>query len=542
MDAGASRRHGLVAGDSVINKSRVTMTPLLSRRKFVEKGSALSLLALVPRGVFGASDRATRVVIRIDDEIGLVRPEVHGHFAEHLGSCVYGGLWVGRNSPIANIDGYRKQAVEYLRELGVPVLRWPGGCFADDYHWRDGIGPAAQRPKRVNIHWGNYVEDNSFGTHEFIGLCRAIGSEPYLAGNVGSGSPHELRDWIEYCNYPSGSTLAGERAANGSAEPFRVRYWGVGNESWGCGGAMRPEEYADLYRQFSVYMREFGGTKPFLVASGPNGNDLRWSRAVMGGLHGDLPQGFSMHYYEGGPDPATNYSVEHMNEQLAAFAKVEQAVVQERALLDSYEGGRKVGLIVDEWGVWDHIPPEDEKRYGRLWQQSTMRSAVAAGLGLNLFNRQADKLVMCNIAQIVNVLQSLLLTDGPQGEHCIRTTTYHAFSLFKPHRSKTAVRVETEDSSPLGLSVSASKSEKDLVLSFVNPRFDADLEVDCTLRGSSSKEGSALILHDPDLNACNTFDHPDRVVTRSHPVTIEGSRIRLNLSRLSVATVMLRVA
>src|SRR5579862_4894649 len=230
----------------------------LSRREFVAKSAAASMVSLIPAGVFADSTLTQRVTVRADAEIGRVNPEFHGHFAEHLGSCVYGGLWVGKNSKVPNINGHRKVAVDYLRELGVPVLRWPGGCYADDYHWRDGIGPAEKRPKRVNIHWGGYVEDGSFGTHEFIDLCKQIGAEPYLAGNVRSGSPHELRDWVEYCNYPQGSTLAEERAANGAREPFKVKYWGVGNESWGCGGNMKPEEYATLYRRFAVYIREFG--------------------------------------------------------------------------------------------------------------------------------------------------------------------------------------------------------------------------------------------------------------------------------------------
>lgn len=518
------------------------MALTLSRRQFVRKATALAMAPLFPRSIWAQSANTQRVLVRTDVEIGLVRPEFHGHFAEHLGSCVYGGLWVGKNSPIPNINGYRKQAVEYLRELGVPVLRWPGGCFADDYHWRDGIGPNSQRPKRVNIHWGGYVEDNSFGTHEFIGLCRLLNAEPYLAGNVGSGSPRELRDWIEYCNYPSGSTLAEERAANGSPEPFHVRYWGVGNESWGCGGDMKPEEYAALYRDFAVYCREFGGTKPFLVASGPSGNDLRWSRGFMDGLRGAQPQGLSMHYYTGGRDRATEFTPEHANDQLSIYARVEQAITQQRSLLDSYRDGQNIGLILDEWGVWDRIPPEVEKQYGKLWQQSTMRSAVAAGLGLNIFNRLADKLYMCNIAQIMNVLQSLLLSDGPTGGRSVRTTTYHAFALFKAHRSQRAVRTETEGSSPLGLSVSASKGSRQLVLSLVNPRSDADLQVECTLVGSSPKSGTAQILHDKDLNACNSFEQPDRVVPQSHPVQVNGSKVQVDLPRLSVATVIVQTA
>jgi alpha-L-arabinofuranosidase len=518
----------------------------LTRREFAAKSAKLaaaaSIASLVPTWLFSDSSTAQRVTIRTDQEIGIVRPELHSHFAEHLGSCIYGGLWVGKNSPIPNTNGYRKQAIDYLRELGIPVLRWPGGCFADDYHWRDGIGPLAQRPKRVNIHWGGYVEDGSFGTHEFIDLCHMLGAEPYLAGNVGSGSPEELRDWIEYCNFPAGSTLSDARAANGSSDPFHVKYWGVGNESWGCGGNMRPEEYAAEFRRFAVYLRTFGGTRPFLVASGPNGNDSEWSRGLLTGLHRSMPDGLSMHYYSGGKDPSLNFSAANMDDQLSSFARIEQAIIQQRALLDGYDGGRRVSLILDEWGGWDHILPEDERRFGKLWQQSTMRSAIAAGLGLNLFNRQADKLYMCNIAQIVNVLQSLLLTDGPQGEHCVRTTTYHAFMLFKSHRSKTSVRVETEGSTPLDLSVSASKADGQLVISFVNPRHDVDLQVDCRLQGSSVKDGTAQILHDVDWNACNTFESPNHLTPQPHPTQIDGSRIQLNLPRLSVATATLRTA
>lgn len=490
------------------------------------------------------SSGAQRLQVLADSEIGVVRPELHGHFAEHLGSCVYGGLWVGRNSRVPNINGYRKQAVDYLKDLGIPVLRWPGGCFADDYHWRDGIGPPERRPKRVNIHWGGYVEDNSFGTHEFMALCRLLDAKPYFAGNVGSGTPEELRDWIEYCNMPSGSTLAEERARNGSPEPFNVQFWGIGNESWGCGGNMRPEVYADQYRRFTVYVRQFGGTRPIMIASGPSGNDMRWSRGFLDGLTGTrLPDGWGMHYYEGGRDVANKFTAEHMNEQLAIYARVEEAILAQRSLLDSYRDGRRVGLMVDEWGVWDRIPEEDEKKYGKLWMQSTMRSAVAAGLGLNIFNRQADKLYMCNIAQIVNVLQSLLLTDGPEGERCVRTTTYHAFSLFKPHRGNTSLKTQVAESNPLGLSASASKDDKgQLVVSLVNPRGDADWHVEGTIRGVSAKTATAQILHDADLNAYNSFDQPDRLVPRPHPVRIEAGRLMLDLPRLSVATVTMQTA
>jgi alpha-N-arabinofuranosidase len=261
----------------------------------------------------------------------------------------------------------------------------------------------------------------------------------------------------------------------------------------------------------------------------------------MDGLGWERPQGMSMHYYSGGGDHSTSFTVDRMNEQLASYVKVEEAIVHQRAVLDSYEKGKDMGLILDEWGVWDNIPEQDEKRYGKLWQQSTMRSAVAAGLGLNLFNRLADKLYMCNIAQMVNVLQSLLLTDGPDGEHCVRTTTYHAFSLFKEHRSKTAVRVESDDSSALGLSISASKSDKEVVVSCVNPRHDADLRVECVLKGANASGATAQILHDAEWNACNTFDNPDRIVPKQLQVRVEGSKLLLDLPRLSVATAVMQI-
>jgi alpha-L-arabinofuranosidase len=524
-----------------------------TRRQFARAGTAAGLAAVLPQRVFGAPVAKRKAIIRADDEIGLVRPEFHSHFAEHLGSCVYGGIWVGPTSPIENVEGFRKATVDYLKELGVPVLRWPGGCYADDYHWREGIGPAAKRPKRVNIHWGNYVEDNGFGTHEFIRFCRLIGAEPYFAANVGSGSPQEMRDWIEYCNFPSGSALADERAANGSPEPFRVKYWGVGNELWGCGGNYRPDGAGAEYRRFASYARTFGDTKPYLIGCGPGGNDAKWTRGFMDAVTGSrLPDGYSFHYYENGDHPPLEFTPHAAMEQMNIFPRVEQAIIEQRALLDSYDHGRGIGLFLDEWGVWDRIPKADQDRNGALWQQSTMRSAVAAGLGLNIFNRQADKLYMCNIAQMVNVLQSVLLTDGPEGRNCVRTTTYYAFILFKPHRGKTAVPVENGgrmlagNFSPNALSapepsISASRKGPELVVSLVNPGTDQDIEVECALRGARAKQGRAQILHDSDLNAYNSFDHPDRVTIQPHEVAVEADRIRIVLPAMSVATVTLEV-
>ena len=353
----------------------------MTRRGALATGGAALFTALTARRAMSQS--AVKVDATIDSrgEIGIIRPELHSHFAEHLGSCTYGGLWVGKNSSIPNINGYRAKAVEYLKALGVPVLRWPGGCFADDYHWRDGIGPAARRPKRVNLWWGKYTEDNSFGTHEFLGLCRLIGAEPYLAGNLGSGTPAELREWLEYCNYPSGSTLSDERAANGSPEPFKVKYWGVGNENWGCGGHMNGEEYAGQYRRYSTYLSEFGGTRPFLIACGPNGNNLEWTRGFFKNPPRPNLQGYAMHYYSNGRVTARSFTPEGMYEQFASFPRIEQAVQDQRAELDKIDKDRRIGLMVDEWGIWDRMVPEEEKKYGKLWQQIPIRCGVGAAPG-----------------------------------------------------------------------------------------------------------------------------------------------------------------
>lgn len=512
----------------------------MSRRRFVEVAAVACAWMVTSRKGIPAPARQVRIIIRPSVEIGIIRPELHSHFVEHLGSCIYGGLWVGRGSQIPNVDGYRKQAVEFLRELGIPVLRWPGGCFADDYHWRDGIGPADKRPKTVNLHWGRVIDDNSFGTHEFIGLCRLIGSEPYLAGNVGNGTPVEMRDWLEYCNQPAGSSLAEERASNGSREPFRVRYWGVGNENWGCGGHMTPEEYAGHYRRFATYLTTIGDTRPFLIACGPNRNDLSWSRKFMDRLLENAGSrsrvhGFAMHFYSGGKSPATKFSLEHAEEQLSSFADLERAIQQQRALLDSYDPGRRIGLMVDEWGVWDQAVREEYQRYGQLWQQNTMRSAVAAALGLNVFHRQAEKLVMCNIAQMVNVLHALLLTDG---EHCIRTPSYFAYLLMKDHRGKAAVRVENPETSPLGVSVSASKQGSEIILTCVNPNPREAVSLALELEALPVRSASAKMLRHPDLNACNTFENPESIVPREHPVDIDGFRIRADLPPISILSIV----
>ncbi len=485
------------------------------------------------------------VVFHLRDEIGIIKPELHGHFLEHLGSATYGGIWVGKDPSIPNINGIRKQAVEYLKELGVSVLRWPGGCFADDYHWRDGIGPQGNRPRRVNIWWGNCIEDNGFGTHEFMELCTLLNAQPYLAGNVGSGSPREFRDWIEYCNQGSGSTLSDERRTNGALEPFRVKYWGVGNESWACGGHMTPEEYAALYVRFATYLRAYDGLDPYLIAVGPEGNNQAWSNRFFAALHNRqfplLPNGFAMHYYSWGQSTSISYTIETLQDQLATFASMEKAIQEQRAILDrhSQEDGKNchIDLLVDEWGTWDIANPQNEEEHGRLWQQNTMKDALAAALGMNVFHRNADSLSMCNLAQLTNVLQTPLIT---QGHHCVRTPTYYAFKMCGLHKGNMSFQVE-RNTDETCFSVSASRSEESVAITLVNTKHNASMNVRCIFHKARLNRAVATLLHHSDFNACNTFEHPDVITPQHHPTAIDDAGCAVHMPPLSIVTINARV-
>jgi alpha-L-arabinofuranosidase len=487
------------------------------------------------------------ITIHASDAIGLIRPELHGHFLEHLGSATYGGIWVGRDSTIPNIDGLRRSAVEYLRALAVPVLRWPGGCFADNYHWRNGIGPANLRPRTVNHNWGGGVEDNGFGTHEFMQLCSLIGAQPYLAANMGSGAPAEVREWVEYCNYPADSTLAAMRIANGATSPFGVRYWGVGNESWACGGNMTAEEYAADYARFATFIPACGGTTPYLIAVGPNNNDTAWTRrffAAManGRMFPPRINGFAMHFYSWGTRAATAYTPDAIREQFVSFGAMEHAVIEQRAYVDAYSaqaGIPRIDLLVDEWGTWDRSEPEVEKEHGLFWQQNTVRDAVAAALGLNIFHRHADKLGMCNIAQIANVLQASLLTSGPA---CVCTPTYHAFMLMKDHRGRMAVRVESALSPSQELSASASRDDATLMVTCANPDPERHRLVDLRITGATPRTVRGSCIADSDLNACNTFEQPHRIEPRSFPVAFSAESLPLTLPPLSVVHLQIGLA
>ncbi len=493
-----------------------------------------------------------KVVVCLDEPIGVINPNIYGHFTEHLGSCIYEGIWVGEDSPIPNTMGIRNDVVAALKRINPPILRWPGGNFADDYHWQDGVGPRAARPRRVNM-WWDAEEPNQFGTHEFVRFCRMIGAEPYLCGNVGSSYPRELRDWVEYCNYAGDTTLARQRAANGSPEPFKVRYWGVGNENWAAGGSFEAEDYAIEYKRFATYMRDYSAPL-YLVACGAYGEEPSWTQGFFSKMvktpFRDVPRlhGFGVHYYCGTAGTATEYSEQQWYQLLAAGLKVENVVNVQRAAMDSYDPLRKVGLVIDEWGTWH--PPIEGRNRAHLWQQNTMRDALVAALSLDVFNRHADKVVMANIAQTINVLQALILTDGPK---MVTTPTYHVYDLYQGHQGGQAVRsfcdapaitfLDKQDKSASlpGVVGSASLKNNMLTLSLVNTSITEQRDIAIQLRGGTCSAAAARILAAADIHTVNSFERPDAVTPRAAQVHLDGNDLRLQAPAASVAVIRVKL-
>ena len=386
-----------------------------------------------------------KLMINKNKKEGTIAPEIYGHFSEHLGRCIYEGLYVGENSEIPNVNGMRTDVVEALKEIKIPVLRWPGGCFADEYHWKDGIGPKENRKKMINTHWGGVVEDNSFGTHEFFELCRQLGCKTYINGNLGSGTVQEMSEWVEYMTFNGVSPMADLRKKNGHEEPWTIDYFGVGNENWGCGGNMRPQYYADEYRRYQTYVRNYDPQKPIQkICGGANVDDYDWTRKVLETTHDHtVPEfhgfmdGLSLHYYvhpEGWEikGSATDFDEEVWYKTLKKALYMETLVERHGKIMDQYDPDKKIGMIVDEWGCWFTVEPGTNP--GFLYQQNTVRDALVAGITLNIFNKHCDRVKMANLAQMVNVLQSVILTEGPK---MIKTPTYHVFHMYRHHQGAT---------------------------------------------------------------------------------------------------------
>ena len=475
---------------------------------------------------------------------GSISRYIYGHFAEHLGHCIYGGIFVGKDSPIPNVNGIRTDVVEAMKAIRLPVLRWPGGCFADEYHWRDGVGPQEKRRNMVNTNWGGVTEDNSFGTHEFMELCRQAGCEPYITGNVGSGTAQEMSEWVEYLNSDGDSTVVRERRENGRQDSWGVRFWGVGNESWGCGGLMRPEYYADVYRRYQNFCRQYGDHKLYKIACGPSDVDTNWTEVLMK-YAASCMDGLSMHSYTipGGWDhknSATKFTAEDYWETLAIAADMERKIGLHAEIMDKYDPDKRIGLIVDEWGNWFEVEPGTNP--GFLYQQNTMRDAMVASMHLDIFNRHCDRVFMANIAQTVNVLQAIILTKD---EKMVLTPTYHVFDLYQHHMDGRELACAIEADS-LGTEkfrvkgISASASEKDGVITVTLSNLDPERgeEVLITADGKpASVEGRIL---QGRMDAFNDFDNaPLKVKPFTDYETAEDG-IRVRMPACSVAELRFR--
>ncbi|NLE71886.1 MAG: alpha-N-arabinofuranosidase [Actinomycetales bacterium] len=473
------------------------------------------------------------VIVNADLPGPTISRHVYGHFAEHLGTCIYGGIWVGEDSPLPNIGGIRADVVEALREIAVPNLRWPGGCFADEYHWRDGVGPRHERPRMVNTHWGNVEENNHFGTHEFMALCELLGADPYVVGNVGSGTVREMSEWVEYLTRSGSSPMVDLRRANGREEPWRVPFWGLGNEPWGGGGNMRAEVYADLARQYATFCKNHGDNVLYRIAAGASEDDYAWTEALMRAVAdmraaqfpGRPFEAVSVHYYTIGgtwtdKGPATGFDAAAYWRTIRRAQAVEPILRRHIAVMDRYDPEGEIGLVVDEWGTWWDVEPGTNP--GFLHQQNTMRDAIVAALHFDVFHRLADRVVMANLAQTVNVLQAVLLADAETGT-LVRTPTFHVFEMSTVHHDAVAVPVHvrapgaTHEVAGEALpTVSASASVRDGVchvsLTNVDPERSVDAVVE--IRGARVGAVGGRILAPESVGAFNAPDHPDDVAPR----------------------------
>ncbi len=480
-------------------------------------------------------------VINTLDKKSHINPEIYGHFSEHLGRCIYKGIYVGEDSPIPNTEGIRNDIIDAFRAIKMPILRWPGGCFADEYHWRDGIGRKADRPNMVNTHWGGVTEDNSFGTHEFFNLCEKIGCEPYLAGNLGSGTVEELADWIEYITFDGVSPMADLRRENGRDKPWKLKYLGIGNENWGCGGSMLPEYYANEYRRYQTYCRNFSGNELYKIACGPNSDDYNWTEKLLQNINEWHTKAISLHYYTlptgdwNHKGSATEFSDSEYYDTISRTLYMEKLIDKHRAIIERYSDTIK--LAVDEWGCWYDVEPGTNP--GFLYQQNTMRDAIIAAINLNLFNNKSDIVCMANLAQAVNVLQALILTEG---EKMVKTPTYHVFDMFKTHQDSELVYCFTENEKKNGVpAVSCSASVRDgaMTVTCSNCALDEDYELEFAVNGSSFSSAYAQILTE-DAHAFNDFDSPDAVVPAEYEVKLSEGKFSLVIPRCSVISVILK--
>lgn len=477
--------------------------------------SLLLVLFFLSQGLFAQ----VKISLDVTKAQTKINKELYGQFAEHLGNCIYGGVYVGENSPIPNTRGIRNDVINALKEISIPVLRWPGGCFADTYHWKDGIGPKKDRPKMLNVHWGKVVEDNSFGTHEFMDLCELIGAQPYISANVGSGTVQEMQEWIEYLTSDENVPMANLRRQNGREKAWKVKYWGVGNESWGCGGEMRPEFYSDLFRRFASFCFNYNDNRLFKIASGASDFDYNWTETLMKNISTWQMQGISLHFYSvqnwSKKGSATDFDLNKWYDQISFASQMEELINKHSAIMDKYDKDKRVGLMVDEWGTWWDV--ENGTNPGFLFQQNSLRDAMTAGMNLNIFNNHADRVKMAAIAQAINVLQAMILTKD---EKMVLTPTYYVFKLYKVHQDANLIPVKLNDvpvynknneKLPL-VNVSASMNkEGEINITICNIDAEKGQSVQLELNGVEVKKIKGEIITADKINAFNDFGKKEEV-------------------------------
>ena len=460
---------------------------------------------------------------------------IYGQFAEHLGRCIYEGIWVGEDSKISNKNGIRTDVVEALKQINVPVLRWPGGLFADEYHWKDGIGPRENRKKIVNTNWGGTVENNHFGTHEYFELCKQLGTETYINGNVGSGTVQEMQEWVEYMTFTGESPMANLRKDNGHEDAWEVDFFGVGNESWGGGGFMRPEYYADLYRQYQTFVRNYTDKKIYKIACGPNIDDYNWTDVLMKNA-APFMDGLSLHHYALASEwedkrPATGFPDNEWYSLIESANKMDEFITKHSTIMDKYDPEKRIGLIVDEWGSW--LAVEEDTNPGFLYQQNTIRDAMIASVTLNIFHKHADRVQMANIAQMVNVLQALILTDG---ERMLKTPTYHVFDMYQRHQD--AMLIESYGDISKTISYTASVKDDKLTVSICNFSITENEKVTFVVDEKNIEAAEAWILVGEKTDDHNTFDDSEKVQKEKFiDFSIQDSQLNLNVPPMSVITI-----
>jgi len=497
-----------------------------------------------------AQNVENKIVIDVEAGQHVISRHIYGHFAEHLGRCIYGGIWVGEDSPIPNTRGIRNDVVAALKDIAAPNVRWPGGCFADEYHWMDGIGPRDQRPKMINTHWGGVTEDNSFGTHEFMDFCEQVGCEPVITGNVGSGTVREMAQWVEYLTSDNISPMTELRKKNGREKPWRVRFWGLGNENWGCGGNMTADFYADEMRRFSTYCKNYSGNELYRVACGPSDENYEWMETLMKEpINRNCFQGISLHYYTVCHDWTNKGSATNFNEKdwfltMSKTLRMDEFVTKHSAIMDKYDPEKKIGLIVDEWGNWHDVEPGTNPAF--LYQQNTLRDALVAATNLNIFNNHCERVKMANIAQMVNVLQAIILTNEDQ---IVLTPTYYVYKMYKVHQDATLLPIELTcqnyelaDGSIPAVNASASVDKQGIIhITLCNLDPNKNMNLTCELKSKNKfSVSSGSIITAGKMNDFNDFGKPEEVnLQKFTDCKIAENTLSVNLPAKSVVMVEL---